>query len=378
MYTPDIQKPNVLSVSQVTNFIKSLIEGEPMLRTVYLSGEISNLGRYSSGFYFSLKDSNAVISAVMFKYQAQRLRFEPKNGQKVLCVGRIEVYAPRGAYQIIIENMQPDGVGALNLAYEQLKEKLEKQGLFDERYKKPIPKMPKTVGVITSPSGAAVHQGEQAPKQLVEAVKTLDNYNLCDVIIIGRGGGSIEDLWAFNNEELARTIFECKIPVISAVGHQTDYTICDFVADLRAPTPSAAAELAVPDIEEIKKKYINLRKSLSYKLAHKLSDYRLNLSLLQKRAEVVSPGKQTEKYINSYKLAVIRAGQAVQKNLDNKRNNLLRLADKTEELSPLAVLKRGYAITEKDGEIISKSAQLKSGDKFTLIMQDGKINATVD
>ena len=156
MYTPDIQKPNVLSVSQVTNFIKSLIEGEPMLRTVYLSGEISNLGRYSSGFYFSLKDSNSVISAVMFKYQAQRLRFEPKNGQKVLCVGRIEVYEPRGAYQIIIENMQPDGVGALNLAYEQLKEKLEKQGLFDQRYKKPIPKMPKTVGVITSPSGAAV------------------------------------------------------------------------------------------------------------------------------------------------------------------------------------------------------------------------------
>jgi len=400
MYTPDIQKPNVLSVSQVTNFIKSLIESEPMLRTVFLSGEISNLGRYSSGFYFSLKDSNSVISAVMFKYQAQRLRFEPKNGQKVLCVGRIELYAPRGAYQIIIENMQPDGLGALNLAYEQLKEKLEKQGLFDQRYKKPIPKMPKTVGVITSPSGAAVQdiknvlyrrypridvvmcpvlvQGEQAPKQLVEAVKTLDNYNLCDVIIIGRGGGSIEDLWAFNNEELARTIFECKIPVISAVGHQTDYTICDFVADLRAPTPSAAAELAVPDIEELKKKYINLRKSLSYKLAHKLSDYRLNLSLLQKRAEAVSPGKQAEKYINSYKLAAIRAGQAVQKNLDNKRNNLLRLADKTEELSPLAVLKRGYAIAEKDGEIISKSAQLKSGDKFTLIMQDGKINATVD
>ena len=400
MYTPDIQKPNVLSVSQVTNFIKSLIEGEPMLRTVYLSGEISNLGRYSSGFYFSLKDSNSVISAVMFKYQAQRLRFEPKNGQKVLCVGRIEVYEPRGAYQFIIENMQPDGVGALNLAYEQLKEKLEKQGLFDQRYKKPIPKMPKTVGVITSPSGAAVQdiknvlyrrypridvvmcpvqvQGDLAPRQLIKAVKTLDENKLCDVIIIGRGGGSIEDLWAFNNEELARTIFSCKIPVISAVGHQTDYTICDFVSDLRAPTPSAAAELAVSDIMELRRHYVSVMKSATYKVNHKIGVYKLKITNSQRRAALHSPEKQLKEYYSNISLAAMRAERAVQKNYDDTKTKLLRLADKAEELSPLAVLKRGYSIAEKDGKIITNSAQLKSGDKLTLTFRDGKISATAD
>ncbi len=400
MYTPNLSKPAVLSVSQVTGYIKSLIEGQPTLRTVFLTGEISNLGHYPSGIYFSLKDSEAVISAVMFKYQAQRLKFEPKNGQKVLCVGRIEVYAPRGAYQIIIENMQPDGVGALNLAYEQLKEKLEKEGLFDRKFKKPIPKMPKTVGVITSPSGAAVQdiknvlfrrypridvimcpvqvQGELAPKQLINAVNTLGKYSLCDVIIIGRGGGSIEDLWAFNNEDLARAIFNCKIPVISAVGHQTDYTICDFVSDLRAPTPSAAAELAVPDIAELKKNYLAMLKSATYNLSHKLSLYRLKNTDYYRRALNAPAKTSAEKYAGTIRLLAARAERAVQKNYDSKKSSLLRLADKAEELSPVAVLKRGYSIAEKDGEIVTNKAQLKSGDKFTLILSDGKISAKVD
>lgn len=390
----------MLSVTQLTNYIKSLIEGEPALRTVFLTGEISNLGSYASGLYFSLKDSGAVISAVMFKYQARSLKFKPENGQKVICVGRIELYAPRGQYQIIIESMQPDGVGALNLAYEQLKEKLDKEGLFDARYKKPIPKMPKTVGVITSPSGAAVQdiknvlyrrypridvvmcpvqvQGDLAPKQLIKAVKTLDENKLCDVIIIGRGGGSIEDLWAFNNEELARTIFSCKIPVISAVGHQTDYTICDFVSDLRAPTPSAAAELAVPDIMELRRHYVSVMKSVTYKVNHKLGVYRLKCTNSQRRAALHSPEKRIKDYYGNLNLAAMRAERAVQKRYDDTKTKLLRLADKAEELSPLAVLKRGYLIAEKDGKIITDSAQLKSGDKLTLTFRDGKISATAD
>lgn len=390
----------MLSVTQLTNYIKSLIEGEPALRTVFLTGEISNLGSYASGLYFSLKDSGAVISAVMFKYQARSLKFKPENGQKVICVGRIELYAPRGQYQIIIESMQPDGVGALNLAYEQLKEKLDKEGLFDARYKKPIPKMPKTVGVITSPSGAAVQdiknvlyrrypridvvmcpvqvQGDLAPSQLIKAVKTLDENNLCDVIIIGRGGGSIEDLWAFNNEELARTIFSCKIPVISAVGHQTDYTICDFVSDLRAPTPSAAAELAVPDIMELRRHYVSVMKSVTYKVNHKLGVYKLKCTNSQRRAALHSPEKRIKDYYGNLNLAAMRAERAVQKRYDDTKTKLLRLADKAEELSPLAVLKRGYSIAEKDGEIITDSAQLKSGDKLTLTFRDGKISATAD
>lgn len=400
MYTPGQFKPNVLSVAQVTGYIKSLIEGQPALRTVFLTGEISNLGRYPSGLYFSLKDSSAVISAVMFKYQALGLRFEPKNGQKVLCVGRIEVYAPRGSYQIIIENMQPDGIGALNLAYEQLKERLGKEGLFDPKLKKPIPKMPKTVGVITSPSGAAVQdiknilyrrypgidvvmcpvlvQGDSAPPQLIKAVRTLDKYKLCDVIIIGRGGGSIEDLWAFNDEGLARAIFDCDIPVISAVGHQTDYTICDFVSDLRAPTPSAAAELAVPDVKELRKRYIATLKSATYKLNHHLSVCRMKSLNSCRLVQNMTSQLLADRVRSKYKLLGLRADRAVQKNIDLRKTEILRLADKTEELSPLAVLKRGYALAEKGGEIVAEKAQLKSGDKFTLILQDGKISATVD
>ena len=400
MYTPEFKKPTMLTVSQLTNYIKSLIEGEPTLRTVFLTGEISNLGSYASGLYFSLKDSGAVISAVMFKYQAKSLKFKPENGQKVICIGRVELYAPRGQYQIIIESMQPDGIGALNLAYEQLKEKLDKEGLFDAQHKKPIPKMPKTVGVITSPSGAAVQdiknvlyrrypridvvmcpvqvQGELAPKQLIKAVKTLDENDLCDVIIIGRGGGSIEDLWAFNNEELARTIFNCKIPVISAVGHQTDYTICDFVSDLRAPTPSAAAELAVPDITELRRHYVSIMKSVTYKVNHKLGVYKLKCTNSQRRAALHSPEKRVKEYYSNISFAAMRAERAVQKSYDDTKTKLLRLADKAEELSPIAVLKRGYSIAEKDGKIITNSAQLKSGDKLTLTFRDGKTDVTVN
>ena len=276
MYTPRMPRPTVLSVSQLNFYLKSLIENDPRLGMVIVSGEISNLtDHYSSGhIYLSLKDSRSVLRAVMFAGNARRLRFRPQNGMKVLCRGRVAVYEPSGQYQLYIEDMQPDGVGALALAYEQLKKKLEAEGLFDASRKKRLPRFPKTVGVITSPTGAAVQdirnilyrrfpavnmmlapvlvQGEGAPAQLINALRQLDAQGQCDVLIIGRGGGSVEDLWAFNDEALARTIAACRTPVISAVGHETDFTICDFVADLRAPTPSAAAELAVPDVRELK------------------------------------------------------------------------------------------------------------------------------
>ncbi len=286
MYTPKFSKPRVLSVSQLNFYIKSIIENDPKLQTVFVEGEISNLSdRYSSGhIYFSLKDKKAVISAVIFAGNARRLVFAPKNGMKIICRGRVSLYEPSGKYQIIIEDMQPQGVGALALAFEQLKQRLAAKGLFDNRYKKRIPRFPRRIGVITSPSGAAVQdiknvltrrypdikiiicpvlvQGETAPPQMIDAIKKLNAYSLCDVIIIGRGGGSMEDLWAFNSEELAYAIFQSKIPVISAVGHETDFTICDFVSDLRAPTPSAAAELAVPDLNEVKQSLINTNRRL--------------------------------------------------------------------------------------------------------------------
>ena len=267
---------NVLSVSQITGYLKSLLEGDPNLNPVFISGEISNFtDHYRSGhLYFSLKDEKAVLKAVMFSSSARRLRFRPSDGMKVLCRGRISLYEASGQYQLYVDDMQPDGLGTLNLAYEQLKTRLEKEGLFDAARKRPIPRYPRRVGVITSPTGAAVRdicqilgrrwpmaeivfcpvlvQGEEAAPQLVEALARMNRVDGVDTIIIGRGGGSLEDLWAFNEESVARAVAASKIPVISAVGHETDFTICDFVADLRAPTPSAAAELAVPDQMEEK------------------------------------------------------------------------------------------------------------------------------
>ncbi|MBQ1617821.1 MAG: exodeoxyribonuclease VII large subunit, partial [Ruminococcus sp.] len=279
MYTPRITKPTALTVSQLTQYIKSTIESDPKLMMVFLTGEISGLRMFrpNGHNYFVLKDSGAVISATLFAGYARSLKFRPQDGMKVICRGKIELYPPHGKYQIIIEDMQPDGVGALNLAFEQLKKKLASQGLFDTAHKKPIPRFPRTVGVITSPTGAAFQdikniltrrfpcadiilyptqvQGDAAAAQLTQAVTELDASGLCDTIIIGRGGGSIEDLWAFNDEALARAVYACHTPIISAVGHEIDFTICDFAADLRAPTPSAAAEIAVPDSMELKRHY---------------------------------------------------------------------------------------------------------------------------
>ena len=402
MYTPDFTAPRVLTVSQLNFYIKSLIENDSKLNIVFLSGEISNLtDHYRSGhIYLSLKDEKSVIRAVMFSGNARNLRFKPTDGMKVICRGRVAVYEPTGQYQLYIEDMQPDGIGALTLAYEQLKKKLADKGLFDSAHKKPLPRFPKTVGVITSPTGAAVQdirnilyrrfpcinivmcpvlvQGDSAPEQLVRAVKTLDMYNACDVIIIGRGGGSIEDLWAFNDETLANAIYDCKIPVISAVGHETDFTICDFVSDMRAPTPSAAAELAVPDRAELMSYYSS---QLQYLSSFMDSQFRKNSSRLidfQRRISLVSPQSRIDKYEKNIELLLNKSQNIVNEKYSEKSNEITKISAKLESLNPLSVLSRGYSIAEKDGVVITSSSQLNKGDNFTLEFSDGKINATVN
>ena len=402
MYTPDFTAPRVLTVSQLNFYIKSLIENDSKLNIVFLSGEISNLtDHYRSGhIYLSLKDEKSVIRAVMFSGNARNLCFKPTDGMKVICRGRVAVYEPTGQYQLYIEDMQPDGIGALTLAYEQLKKKLADKGLFDSAHKKPLPRFPKTVGVITSPTGAAVQdirnilyrrfpcinivmcpvlvQGDSAPEQLVRAVKTLDMYNACDVIIIGRGGGSIEDLWAFNDETLANAIYDCKIPVISAVGHETDFTICDFVSDMRAPTPSAAAELAVPDKAELMSYYSS---QLQYISSFMDSQFRKNSSRLidfQRRISLVSPQSRIDKYEKNIELLLNKSQNIVNEKYSEKSNEITKISAKLESLNPLSVLSRGYSIAEKDGVVITSSSQLNKGDNFTLEFSDGKINATVN
>lgn len=401
MYSPQIQKPRVLSVSQINFYIKSIIENDGSLQFVLVTGEISNLTVHqrSGHIYLSLKDRNSVISAVMFAGNARRLKFRLENGMKVICRGRISVYEPSGRYQLYIEDMQPDGVGALALAFEQLKSDLEKKGLFDPAHKKPLSKFPKTIGVITSPTGAAVQditnilrrrfpsvdiilapvlvQGDSAPKQLVNAVNKFSASKIADVVIIGRGGGSAEDLWAFNDEQLAYAVYNCETPIISGVGHETDFTICDFVADVRASTPSAAAELAVPDRQELMSYYFKQKQYISAMLDRKIKTAQLRLENQQRRMSASSPklkAEQLEKQLSAKSEKLTRFMNIY---ISNKENKLIAAKGKLDGLNPLNVLNRGYAIAEKDEKIITSSKQLKDGDDFTVILSDGKINAKV-
>lgn len=401
MYSPQIQKPRVLSVSQINFYIKSIIENDGSLQFVLVTGEISNLTVHqrSGHIYLSLKDSNSVISAVMFAGNARRLKFRLENGMKVICRGRISVYEPSGRYQLYIEDMQPDGVGALTLAFEQLKKSLAQKGLFDNAHKKPLPKFPKTIGVITSPTGAAVQditniirrrfpsadivlapvlvQGESAPEQLVRAVNKFSASKIADVVIIGRGGGSAEDLWAFNDEQLAYAVYNCETPIISGVGHETDFTVCDFVADVRASTPSAAAELAVPDRQELMSYYFKQKQYISAMLDRKIKTVQLRLENQQRRMSASSPklkAEQLEKQLSAKSEKLTRFMNIY---ISNKENKLIAAKGKLDGLNPLNVLNRGYAIAEKDEKIITSSKQLKDGDDFTVILSDGKINAKV-
>lgn len=392
--------PAVLTVSQINRFIKSLIEGDGRLRDIYVTGEISNFtDHYRSGhLYFSLKDESSLIKAVMFASAAKNLRFRPGDGMKVIARGRISLYEPSGQYQLYVTQMQPDGIGALSLAYEQLKKKLEGEGLFDPSCKKKIPPYPSSIGVITSPTGAAVRdilqitarrwpmarivfypvlvQGEGAPAQLKQAVEEMDRSNCCDVIILGRGGGSLEDLWAFNSEELARAVYRASTPIVSAVGHETDFTICDFVADLRAPTPSAAAELCTPDMQEELGRLLAFRQYFSEKSEQHLEALRQSLDHLLEHSPLESP----QKWIEPYKQALSQLQTSLSKNAADvilkQKSQLSVLAGKLDTLSPLHVLARGYSVVkDSNGNTISRISQVKSGEKITIQVADGQFGA---
>ena len=388
---------NVLSVSQITGYLKSLLEGDPHLNPVFISGEISNFtDHYRSGhLYFSLKDEKAVLKAVMFSSSARRLRFRPSDGMKVLCRGRISLYEASGQYQLYVDDMQPDGLGALNLAYEQLKARLEKEGLFDAARKRPIPRYPRRVGVITSPTGAAVRdicqilgrrwpmaeivfcpvlvQGEGAAPQLVEALARMNRIDGVDTIIIGRGGGSLEDLWAFNEESVARAVADSKIPVISAVGHETDFTICDFVADLRAPTPSAAAELAVPDQVEEKILVAPAWYTLKPDLTGLLSRKKLELDSLTARRCLREPLEPVQREKDELEHLIRRLTAGVSLSVSRGKEELSRLTGMLDGLSPLKVLSRGYTLAQTEaGEPIRSVSELQEGEVFRLRFMDGE------
>ena len=392
---------NILTVSQLNTYIKALIDGNAPLRKIYISGEISNFTYYyrTGHMYLTLKDEKSQLKAVMFASYAERLKFQPQNGMKVICLGRVSVYEKSGEYQLYIEDMQPEGLGALYLAYNQLKDKLEREGLFDSELKKPLPKYPKKIGVATSNTGAAVEdiknitarryplaevvivptivQGEYAPADIVRSLRILDSLGDIDVIILGRGGGSAEDLWAFNDEAVARAVAECKTPIVSAVGHETDTTICDFVADLRAPTPSAAAELICPDIREMISDIAKLKAQLSDQINYIVDNelqrvYDLASSPVLENYEAVIDG-----YGENISVLTQRLVDSALHLYENKAHRFGVLAEKLNALSPLAVLARGYSVAQSGGEIIKNISQIKENDDITLVLQDGKAACTV-
>lgn len=348
--------------------------------------------------YFTLKDETSQLKAVMFCSYAEKLRFKPEDGMMVICRGRISSYEKDGVYQLYVEDMQPDGIGALNLAYEQLKDKLSKEGIFDEQYKKSIPKYPKKIGIATSDMGAAVEdiknitkrrfpicelvivptrvQGIQAAPDIVKSLKILDSINDIDLIIVGRGGGSIEDIWAFNTEEVARAVFECNKPVISAVGHETDYTICDFVADLRAPTPSVAAELAVPDANIIFDFLDNMDKTLYSLLKQRTESEYQRLDNLQSSI-INESSKKIDSGIDALKSISDSIKDNCSTEINKEKLKLSAVAEKLNALSPLATIARGYCIAEKNGDVVKSSKSLKADDKITLTFSDGNINCRV-
>ena len=397
-----IQKNNIFSVSQVNEYLKMTIERNDVLSNIWMRGEISNFkNQYSTGhLYLSLKDGDSMIRAVMFRGYAQKLRFIPRDGDKVLVHGKISVYSARGEYQIYIDDMQPDGVGALALAYERLKQKLMSEGLFDSQYKKPIPKDPERVGIITSASGAAIHdminvsgrrspsteiviypalvQGDQAPQSLMGGIRYFNRHPV-DVIIIGRGGGSIEDLWAFNDEGLAREIFASSIPVVSAVGHETDFTICDFVSDMRAPTPSAAAELVFPNKREIADKIGYLSGAMQNKMQKKLLYTQNKLDSMENLLLSRSPMRILQDKNMKISILAERLETGVGKKLDATKSKTEILCARLAAVNPLAVLSKGYALIEgQDGRIVSGSKELSYGEKIKLVFSDGEKRAIIE
>ena len=410
------------TVSQINAYLNKMLKQDPNLRIVYVKGEISNYSVSPTGHsYFTLKDEKSQLSAVMFKGRKHNLKFEPENGMKVIVKGKIEVYERDGKYQLYASRITEDGIGDLHIAFEQLKKKLDKEGLFDDAHKKEIPKYPKRIGVVTARTGAAIRdiittikrrypycevlvfstlvQGDMAAPQIVRQIKNAQQYDI-DTLIVGRGGGSIEDLWPFNEEIVAREIYSCRVPVISAVGHEIDVTISDYVADKRAATPTAAAEIAVPDIKDVKYKLNQLNLRINKNINDKLKENRLKIDNISKKQVLKSPesiyeikqmhldnviGKlnyASKNIISQNRNRLIKIeSKSILKNPDEvtraKREIFLRNTDKLKILNPLLTLKRGYSIAKVDDKVVSSAKDVKSGDQLDIEFDDGTVNTKV-
>ncbi len=392
---------NVLSITQLNEYIRSKMDADPLLGQVAVRGEISNYKMYPSGHhYFTLKDESSALRCVMFKGSAMRLRFRPENGMKIIAMGKVSVFPRDGAYQLYCTAMAMDGVGDLYAAFEQLKKKLAAQGLFDPAHKKPLPKYPGTIGIITSSAGAAVHdmlrilrkryplsqvkllparvQGVEAPGEIAAAIAYANHHQLADLLIVGRGGGSIEDLWAFNDERVAYAIYHSQIPVISAVGHEPDVTISDFVADLRAATPSNAAELAVPDQDALRQNLDSMSAAMASALNRQLKAAQQRLTMLSHSPALCSPTGYLEQREKSLQFLQNRLISAQTQSITRKNQRYIAAVSKLDAMSPLKVLTRGYSMIQTSrGEVLRSVTQVELGERIRISLSDGKLSATV-
>lgn len=392
---------NVLSITQLNEYIRGRMDADPLLAQVAVRGEISNYKLYPSGHhYFTLKDETSALKCVLFKGNAMRLRFRPENGMKIIAMGKVSVFPRDGAYQLYCSALAMDGVGDLYAAFEQLKQKLAAQGLFDPAHKKPLPKFPGIIGIITSSAGAAVHdmlrilrkryplsqvrllpvrvQGAEAPGEIAAAIRYANHYQLADLLIVGRGGGSIEDLWAFNDERVAYAIYESQIPVISAVGHEPDVTISDFVADLRAATPSNAAELAVPDQDALRQNLDAMASAMATAFARQLKAAKQHLTMLARSPALQSPTGYIEQREKNLELLKNRLISAQNRNITQKNQRYIAAVSKLDAMSPLKVLTRGYSMAQTEtGTVIRSVSQVELGERIRISFSDGSISATV-
>lgn len=392
---------NILSIAQLNEYIRGRMDADPLLAQVAVRGEISNYKMYPSGHhYFTLKDESSALKCVMFKGNAMRLRFRPGNGVKVIAMGKVSVFPRDGAYQLYCTAMAMDGVGDLYAAFEQLKKKLEAQGLFEVSHKKPLPQYPGTIGIITSSAGAAVHdmlrilrkryplskvrllpvrvQGAEAPGEIAAAIRYANYRKLADLLIVGRGGGSIEDLWAFNDERVAYAIYESQIPIISAVGHEPDVTISDFVADLRAATPSNAAELAVPDQDSLRQNLDSMTSVMVSAFTRQMKAAQKHLDVLSASPALRSPDGYLQQREQGLELLKNRMIAAQNQNITRKNQQFIAAVSKLDAMSPLKVFSRGYAMAQnQDREVLRSVKQVQSGDNISITVSDGRIDATV-
>lgn len=392
---------NVLSITQLNEYIRSRMDADPLLAQVSVRGEISNYKLYPSGHhYFTLKDESSALRCVMFKGNAMRLRFRPENGMKVIAWGKVSVFPRDGAYQLYCTALTVDGIGDLYAAFEQLKKRLGEKGLFDPTHKKPLPKYPGTIGIITSSAGAAVHdmlrilrkrfplsnvrllpvrvQGVEAPSEIAAAIRYANQYQLADLLIVGRGGGSIEDLWAFNDERVAYAIYDSKIPVISAVGHEPDVTISDFVADLRAATPSNAAELAVPDQDTLRQNLDTMSTAMASALNRQVKNAQQHLTVLSQSPALRSPTGYLEQREQGLVLLKNRMVSVQNQNIDRKNARYVAAISKLDAMSPLKVLTRGYSMAQTEqGKVLRSVRQVEIGERIHISLSDGSLRATV-